>query len=83
MSVSRSKHELKACPRCGQVFECKLNNPVHCHCAGLQLSEETLCAIRERFRDCLCLACLTALAAGADLTLTGSGGIAPTPNPVS
>ena len=80
---SRSKHELKTCPRCGRVFECRLNDPVHCDCARLQLSAETLSAIRERFQDCLCRACLTALAAGADLMLTDPGGIARTPDRVS
>jgi len=67
MAEPRTKHELKTCPRCGRVFECKLNNPVHCDCALVMLDEETRVAIQGRFRDCLCLACLTALAAGADL----------------
>lgn len=56
------KHEVKTCPRCGRVFECKLNNPVHCECAQVHLSEETLLRIQEQYRDCLCLSCLTALA---------------------
>jgi len=58
------KHEIKTCPRCGRVFECKLNNPVHCECAQVHLSEETLLRIQEQYRDCLCLSCLTALAGG-------------------
>ncbi|WP_295585900.1 cysteine-rich CWC family protein [uncultured Lamprocystis sp.] len=65
MVERRIKHEIKTCPRCGRVFECKLNNPVHCECAGVHLSEETLLRIQEQYRDCLCLSCLTALAAGA------------------
>ncbi len=67
MPELQTKHEVKTCPRCGRVFECKLNNPVHCDCARVTLPEETLLAIQQRYRDCLCLRCLTDLAAGADL----------------
>ena len=66
MPARQTKHEIKTCPRCGRLFECKLNNPVHCDCARVVLPEETMLAIQERFRDCLCLACLTELAGGAD-----------------
>ena len=83
MSEPRGKHEIKTCPRCGRPFACRSHNPVHCDCARVTLDEGTLGAIEGHYRDCLCLACLTALAAGADLALTGSGDIAPTPNPVS
>lgn len=66
MSGTRSKHEHKTCPRCGRSFECRSNNPIRCECSRITLSEATLRAIEGRYRDCLCLACLTDLAAGAD-----------------
>jgi hypothetical protein len=59
-----TKHEIKTCPRCGASFECKLNNPVHCQCAGVELDEDQLLAIAEHFPDCLCVSCLRAIAAG-------------------
>ncbi|WP_295443221.1 cysteine-rich CWC family protein [uncultured Thiodictyon sp.] len=59
--------EIKVCPRCGRVFECRRNDPAHCDCARVELCAATRSAINGRYRDCLCLPCLTALAAGADL----------------
>ncbi|WP_295384809.1 cysteine-rich CWC family protein [uncultured Thiodictyon sp.] len=56
---------MKTCPRCGRAFECKLDDPVHCDCARVELSAPTRSAIQAYYRDCLCLNCLTALAAGA------------------
>jgi hypothetical protein len=67
MSEPQTKHEIKTCPRCGQAFECKANNPVYCDCARVQLTENALLAIECRYRDCLCLTCLTALAAGGSV----------------
>ena len=62
-----TKHEIKSCPRCGSSFECKLNNPVHCQCAGIELDEDRLLAISERYSDCLCASCLRAVGAGQPL----------------
>lgn len=59
----KSKHEIKACPRCGVRFECKLNNPVHCDCAELSLSKDLLEQIEGHYRDCLCIRCLSAIQA--------------------
>jgi hypothetical protein len=69
MSDPRTKHEIKTCPRCGRAFECKVNNPAHCDCAQVQLTEETVLALEGRYQDCLCLTCLTALAAGESMNL--------------
>ncbi|TVQ84713.1 MAG: hypothetical protein EA400_17190 [Chromatiaceae bacterium] len=57
------KHEQKTCPRCGAAFECKVNNPVHCQCAGIDLSERLLDRLAATWSDCLCAACLRHLAA--------------------
>jgi hypothetical protein len=63
------KHEEKTCPRCGRTFECKVNNPVHCECARVDLDDATLHALHGRYPDCLCLDCLRAIATGQGLTL--------------
>ncbi len=57
-----TKHEIKCCPRCGGSFECKVNNPVHCQCAGVTLSKVVLENLRAQFRDCLCIRCLREMA---------------------
>jgi hypothetical protein len=59
-----TKHEIKHCPRCLATFECKLNNPVHCGCAAVEIDEDRLLAIAEHYRDCLCADCLGEIAAG-------------------
>jgi hypothetical protein len=56
------KHEEKNCPRCGGRFECKVNNPVHCQCAGIELSERLIDRLYADWHDCLCAACLRELA---------------------
>ena len=60
--VMTTKHEIKTCPRCGAPFECKANNPVHCRCADVPLTVEQMEAMQERYEDCVCPACLAALA---------------------
>ena len=57
-----SKHEQKECPRCGAGFECKVNNPAHCQCAGIELSERLVDRLSADWRDCLCADCLRELA---------------------
>ncbi len=51
------------CPRCGGGFHCGANDLSPCPCSSLQLDEATLTMLRERFRGCLCLACLREFAA--------------------
>jgi hypothetical protein len=58
------KHEDKRCPRCGRPFECKLNNPVHCGCADIEIDREALEEIAFVYDDCLCAACLREVADG-------------------
>lgn len=55
------------CPRCQQSFHCGVDDAQPCGCCGLTLTPELLAALRERYRQCLCLPCLQALAAGAAL----------------
>ncbi|MFT4095409.1 MAG: cysteine-rich CWC family protein [Niabella sp.] len=56
-----SKHEPKACPRCGQAFECKVGDVSHCQCFGIHFTEEEKKIIGERYADCLCRSCLLGL----------------------
>lgn len=48
----------KTCPRCGRVFVCRANAVDTCDCMGIRLSAQALEAIRDRYADCLCAACL-------------------------
>ncbi|WP_414718610.1 cysteine-rich CWC family protein [Thiocapsa sp.] len=52
------KHESKTCPRCGAEFECKANRAERCGCLSVVLTTEALDYLGERYRDCLCVACL-------------------------
>lgn len=52
------KHEMKTCPRCGSIFECKANRVERCGCIGVALTAEALEYLGDRYRDCLCVACL-------------------------
>ncbi|HEB86381.1 MAG TPA: hypothetical protein ENI68_05100 [Gammaproteobacteria bacterium] len=51
-------HEDKQCPRCQQLFECKSGSITLCHCAETPLPGDILEALRLRYDDCLCAACL-------------------------
>lgn len=62
------KHEEKTCPRCGRVFECKVNNPLRCDCSEVELSDAALHEIHGCYPDCLCLECLVAISAGQAVT---------------
>lgn len=51
-------HEQKNCPRCNQLFECKVGDIAHCQCSAVQLSLEVHMFIDSKYHDCLCLSCL-------------------------
>ncbi len=55
------------CPRCGGAFHCGARDAAPCACTTLRLDAALLAALRGRWRGCLCLRCLAALAAGAPL----------------
>ncbi|NWG73876.1 MAG: cysteine-rich CWC family protein [Rubrivivax sp.] len=52
------------CPRCGGAFHCGARDAAPCACTTVRLDATTLAALRERWSACLCVECLTALAAG-------------------
>ncbi len=51
------------CPRCGGAFSCGAAGAAPCPCTALQLSAALQSQLRQQFSGCLCLPCLTALAA--------------------
>lgn len=55
------QHEAKACPRCGNIFECKAGDITQCQCYSIQLGIEERAFIEERYKDCLCADCLLQL----------------------
>jgi hypothetical protein len=55
---SEGKHELKNCPRCGNLFECKPGDIANCQCFGTKLNEEASAFIAKKYGDCLCIGCL-------------------------
>lgn len=55
-------HEIKNCPRCGSLFECKVGDVVNCQCYGIKLTLEEECFITQNYPgQCLCRACLLQL----------------------
>jgi len=51
------------CPRCGGGFHCGANDAAPCACTALQLGVATLADLRRQFKGCLCLNCLSEIAA--------------------
>jgi len=49
------------CPRCGQAFQCGVNDDQPCWCSRVALSAATLAELEKRYRGCLCGSCLAAL----------------------
>lgn len=54
-------HEQKICPRCHNGFDCKPGNITQCQCFGIQFTAGQKKYIEEKYNDCLCRNCLTAL----------------------
>lgn len=55
------------CPRCGGAFHCGMHDAAPCACTTLTLATATLDDLRDRYAGCVCLRCLTAIAAGASV----------------
>ena len=52
----------KICGHCGQAFGCA--GTYGCWCGDLKLTDVQRAWIKERYQNCLCPACLAAVAAG-------------------
>lgn len=57
------RHEIKNCPRCQNVFECRVCNILDCQCNAMKLSQEERDYISGKFEDCLCIKCMKDLQA--------------------
>ncbi len=68
LAAMDNKHELKPCPRCGKIFECKVGDVAHCQCFGIKLNEEAVNFIEKKYGDCLCSNCLQFLSNESNLT---------------
>ncbi len=58
------KHEMKTCPRCLAVFECKVGDITKCQCFAVQLNDAGRELIARTYSDCLCAACMALVKAG-------------------
>ena len=65
---------VERCPRCGEAFHCGINDAAPCACTGPKLDAALQQALRQRYRGCLCLRCLLALARGAALDAPAAAG---------
>jgi len=52
------KGRTKACPRCGEDFECKMGSIEQCQCKLIRLDKLQSDYIDDIYHDCLCAACL-------------------------
>jgi hypothetical protein len=63
--VNAPPPRLDRCPRCGSAFRCGAAGPDPCACTTVTLGATLQAQLRERYRGCLCLDCLRALARAA------------------
>ncbi len=59
------------CPRCGGGFHCGASES-RCDCFELKLSPTLRAELAQRYRGCLCLACLRELAAPSQAPAPGA-----------
>lgn len=57
----QSKHEVKSCPRCGVIFECKVGDVVNCQCYEVKIQAKTNEFLSNAYYDCLCKNCLASI----------------------
>ncbi len=73
MTKHPRKHEEKACPRCGNAFECKVGDIANCQCNGIRYSDALITFVNRMYDDCLCRTCLEQLSNKPDLIKELSG----------
>jgi len=55
----------KLCSKCGAAFDC--GGLFGCWCRDVRLTEAQLATLRQAYVDCLCPACLKAVAESAEI----------------
>jgi hypothetical protein len=50
-----------SCPKCGQSFTCKSTDIQNCACTAIYLDAALQTVIKNKYKGCLCIACLQAL----------------------
>lgn len=48
----------KNCSKCGNEFECKVDEIQNCHCQKVKITKEKLIQLGKEYSDCLCEVCL-------------------------
>jgi len=56
-----NKHEMKTCPRCLFVFECRADDITKCQCYAVKLTGKQREQLARRYTGCLCVACMLAV----------------------
>jgi hypothetical protein len=59
------KHPIKICPRCQQIFECKVADIAQCQCQSIIVGAEIWELMATVYDDCLCKNCLLQIAKGS------------------
>ena len=57
-------HEVKQCPRCNSLFECKSGSVLLCQCQTVALTEMQREYIASSYQNCLCPKCLLYISGG-------------------
>lgn len=52
------KHEEKYCPKCNNIFTCKMGDIANCQCNTVVLSDQMREFLATTYFDCLCKDCL-------------------------
>lgn len=48
----------QTCPNCKQKFDCQADDIENCLCNSIQLNNDAVELIKNKFDDCLCVECL-------------------------
>lgn len=64
------KHEEKYCPKCNEVFVCKVGDIANCQCNAIVLSEFTQQFLAKTNFDCLCVNCLKKISEAVEISKT-------------
>lgn len=51
----------KKCPRCGEIFDCKMDKS--CWCNDYKIADKLSRQLKNKYKDCLCEKCLRELGA--------------------